>query len=258
MIQLQNLSCGYGKKVILSNISLSIEKGQLSCLLGKNGAGKTTLFKTVLGLLPLISGQILIEGKALSSYSQIELAKTISYVPQAYGTPFPFSVLDVVLMGQYAHSEGIFNTPGKKNLKIALDCIQMLGIEKLIHKNFSKISGGEKQMVLIARAMAQQPKFIAMDEPSSNLDMGNQIKVMKTVQLLKEQGYGVIMNTHSPEQAMNYADQVILLKDGKLRLAGKPDVVMNSKNVSEIYNTSLELAMAQTESGIFRRVCLSV
>lgn len=172
MIKLKNLSCGYGTKVILSKITLEIKEGELTCILGKKGTGKTTFFKTILGLLPALSGDILYNNQKLNQYTSKDMARLISYVPQAHGTPFPFSVMDVVLMGQYVHTLGLLGKPHKQNIEQAIKCIQILGIEKLMHKNFSKISGGEKQMVLIARAMAQQPKFIAMDEPTANLDMG--------------------------------------------------------------------------------------
>ena len=172
MIHLQDIQCGYGKKVILSDVNLTIEEGKLTCLLGKNGVGKTTLFKTILGLLTPLSGTVSFNNLPLNRYSQRTLAKVISYVPQAHGTPFPFTVLDVVMMGQHVHTKGFFSIPGKKNRDIAMECIKTLGIKALTNKYFSKLSGGEKQMVLIARAMAQQPQYIAMDEPTSNLDLG--------------------------------------------------------------------------------------
>jgi len=257
MIELKNISCGYGKKLVLSGVNLTIEKGKITCLLGKNGAGKTTLFKIIMGMLPPIEGAVFLDKKPVGNYSPKELARFVSYVPQAHGTPFPFTVPEVVLMGQYACSNGFFRLPGKQNREVAMACIRMLGIERLKDKYFSMLSGGEKQLVLIARAMAQQPLFIAMDEPTSNLDLGNQVRVMKITEMLKEQGYGIIMNTHSPEQALNYADQVILLKDGKIRETGNPAQIMDSKLISEIYSTCIELVSARTESGMIRKVCIA-
>lgn len=258
MIELKNMNCGYGKKQVLSSVNLKIEEGKITCLLGQNGAGKTTLFKTIMGMLPPLSGTILLNKKPLSYYTQKEMARFISYVPQAHSTPFPFTVFEVILMGQYAYSAGVLRLPQKKNRKIATDCIRMLGIERLKDKHFSTLSGGEKQLVLIARAMAQQPVFIAMDEPTSNLDMGNEVRVMKITEMLKKQGYGIIMNTHAPEQALNFADHVILLKDGKVRKAGKPSQVLDSNMISEIYNTSIELVAAQTRNGDVRQMCITL
>lgn len=258
MITLNNICCGYGHKEVLRNVSFTLKEAKFTCLLGKNGVGKTTLFKTILGLLPIKGGEILYNGLPSSNFTAKEFAQFISYVPQAHGTPFPFSVLDVVLMGQYAHSKSMFEKPKTKHVEIAKECIQTLGIEKLTQKNFSKISGGEKQMVLIARAMAQQPKFIAMDEPTSNLDMGNQVRVMQLTQLLTENGYGVIMNTHSPQQVMEYADEVVLLNEGTVSHKGKPEEVLNAHTVSDLYNTPMEIVEAHTSLGNKRKVLLTV
>lgn len=258
MIELKNLCCGYGNKPILSDINLTINTGELTCILGQNGTGKTTFFKTILGLLPSLEGEILYHGKSLNKYSSKNVARLISYVPQAHGTPFPFSVLDVVLMGQYVHTIGVLGKPQKENIERAIECIKTLAIEKLMHKSFSKISGGEKQMVLIARAMAQEPSFIAMDEPTANLDMGNSIKVMKVAQLLKEKGYGVIMNTHLPEQALQFADKVIMLKQGKVSSIGAPHQVLHSDSLSELYNTPIELIETFTSEGESRKLLLTL
>ena len=258
MIELKKLSCGYGHKVVLSDINLTIKEGELTCILGKNGTGKTTFFKTILGLLPSLGGEVLFHGQSLSRYSNKEVARLISYVPQAHGSPFPFSVLDVVLMGQYIHTSGLLGKPQKENIMCAIECIEALGIEKLMHKKFSKISGGEKQMTLIARAMAQQPRFIAMDEPTANLDMGNSIKVMKVAQLLKNKGYGVIMNTHLPEQALQFADKVILLKQGQVSNIGAPHQVLHSDSLSDLYNTPIELIETLTSKGESRQLLVTL
>lgn len=257
MLKLENIDCGYGKKRILQNVNLSINSGEITCILGENGAGKSTLFKTILGLLPPLKGSVSFNDVLLNTCTQKDVAKIISYVPQAHGAPFNFTVFNIVLMGQYVHTRGLFSIPTKKNKQAAKDAIQLLGIGSLSNKIFSKLSGGEKQMVLIARAIAQQPRFIAMDEPTSNLDMKNQAKVMEIVDLLKQKGFGIIMNTHVPEQAFNYADQIILLKDGKVRKAGTPQEIMNSELISEIYNTKLELADVFMKNGENRKVCIA-
>lgn len=258
MIELNNLICGYGAMRVLSNIDLSIKRGELTCIIGKNGVGKTTLFKSILGLLPVIDGEIKINGKQINSYSTRELAQQISYVPQAHNTPFPLSVFDVVLMGQFAHQQGLFSKISRQNKMVAMESLTILGIEKLRDKNFSKLSGGQKQLVLIARAMAQQPSFIVMDEPTANLDLGNQVKVLNTAVMLKQRGYGVIMNTHSPEQALQYADTLIMLQDGGVAKSGSPDEVIKSEVVSQLYNTPIELVEAFTSTGESRKVLLTI
>jgi iron complex transport system ATP-binding protein len=258
MIQTNNLVCGYGKKIILSDVNLQITPGEITSLLGKNGAGKTTLFKTILGLLPPLSGEVIIEGKELNKYAPHQLAKCISYVPQAHGTPFPFTVFDVVLMGQYSNARGFLKLPNHKSREIALKSMEMLDIIYLKDKFFSALSGGEKQMVLIARAIAQQPGFIAMDEPTSNLDLGNQMKVLKMVTMLKDEGYGIVMNTHCPEQALNYSDQVILLQNQQVTRQGKPGEILTSKTISRLYGTEIELTSASTSRGLHRKICMAI
>ena len=258
MIRLHKIRCGYGKHVVLNDVSVSIEKAKLTCILGKNGVGKTTLFKTILGLLPALNGRILYDGKEREFFSGRDFAKYISYVPQAHGTPFPFTVLDVVLMGQYVHAVGIFGKPAKANVDIALWCIQKLGIENLTNRYFSKISGGEKQMVLIARAMAQQPQYIAMDEPTASLDMGNQARVMQLAGMLVHNGYGVIMNTHSPQQALQYADSVLMLRNGTVAEKGSPEEVLDSGTISQLYGTPLDIIETCTSTGDKRKILIAL
>jgi len=256
MISLNNVSCGYGQKKILNDINLTFNKAQVTCLLGRNGVGKTTLFKTILGLIPALSGKIMYGDKERHQLSPKDAAKFISYVPQAHGTPFPFSVFDVVLMGQYVHSENMFGKPSKQNQEIAMQNLEVLGIKHLKDKRYAKISGGEKQMALIARALAQQPSFIAMDEPTANLDMGNQFTVLQVAQMLKNKGYGIIINTHSPEHALNYADEVVLLNNGRMLANGKPEIIIQSTNISALYNSNIEIAKAYSTNGTCRTVCI--
>jgi iron complex transport system ATP-binding protein len=258
MIQLENLTCGYGSKVVLKDVNFQISEGRMTCLLGKNGTGKTTLFKTILGILAPLRGKVFIDGRPLKSYPPKVLSQLISYVPQAHGTPFPFTVFEVVLMGQFSATEGFWHLPGRKHKAVALRVLQQLHIAKLRNRQFSTLSGGEQQLVLIARALAQQPRYIAMDEPTSNLDLGNQLQVMKMASWLRDEGYGVLMNTHNPEQALNYADQVILLRNGKVRKTGNPRQVLNSQMISEIYSADIELVEACTASGLRRRVCVAL
>ncbi len=258
MIVLDKVSCGYHKKQVLTDVSVTIEESKLTCLLGKNGVGKTTLFKTILGLLPVQQGKVFYDEKEKKELSVKNFAKLISYVPQAHGTPFPYKVIDVVLMGQFVHSPGSMGRPAQKNVEVANWCIETLGIGSLAKRNFSTLSGGEKQMVLIARAMAQQTKYIAMDEPTANLDLGNQNRVMEIAHRLKDKGYGVIMNIHSPQQALQYADSVILLKDGKLSASGSPYDVLRTETISDLYNAPLEIVETYTSKGEKRKVLINL
>lgn len=258
MLILENINCSYGNKTILSDVCLTIRQKQLTCLLGKNDVGKTTLFKTMLGLLSVQKGKIHFNGKNIQTFTHKETARLISYAPRAHAIPFPFKVIDVVLMEQFVHSDGLFSRPQKQNVNIAMHSLEILGIGNLANKCFSKISGGQKQMVLIARALAQQPKFIAMDEPTANLDIGNSIRVMKIAQELKNQVFGVIMNTHAPEQALQFADDVVLLDKGGVIKTGTPDAILNPRIISELFNTPVEIVEAITSKGKKREILLTV
>lgn len=167
--EVRNASCGYGGAAILNDITLSVESGHILCLLGPNGVGKTTLFKSMLGFLKLLGGEILIDGENTSGWQARRLAQTVGYVPQVHTPPFPFTVLDVVAMGRIAHL-GLFGTPGARDMQIAEENLEHLGISYLRDKIYTEISGGERQMVLIARALAQDPKILVMDEPKAVQD----------------------------------------------------------------------------------------
>lgn len=258
MITLKNIDCGYGKTRVLHQVSLQIKAGEITCLLGENGVGKTTLFKTILGLLPVLRGEIFYDSQSYTGFSEQDYARFISYVPQAHSTPFPCRVMDVVLMGQFIHTRGYVKRPGPRNRAVAKRSIELLGIGNLAKRNFSELSGGEKQMVLIARAVAQQPRFIAMDEPTSNLDLGNQSRVMQLAARLRNEGYGVLMNTHSPQQVLQHADHAVLLQNGRVKTCGVPAVVLNSSTISSLYATPLEVVDAVAHNGQTHKVLLTL
>ncbi|GAA0526719.1 iron complex transport system ATP-binding protein [Rhizomicrobium palustre] len=240
-LELRNLVCGYGAKSITEPISLSVSSGEALYLLGPNGSGKTTLFKTILGLLQKKSGGIFIDGEDVSHWPQRRLARALAYVPQAHTPPFPFSVREVVLTARTAHL-GFFGTPSRADEKIADHAIETLGLSYLAHARYTEISGGERQLVLIARAVAQESQFLVLDEPTSNLDFGNQVKVLKKVRELTQRGLGLLITTHLPDQAFLCASRVALLRQGKLMALGKPQEVLTEALLCETYSTSLKLA----------------
>ncbi|MDQ7094559.1 ABC transporter ATP-binding protein [Desulfosporosinus sp. PR] len=238
--ELKDIKCGYGGKTVLQDISFAVEAGEVLCVLGPNGTGKTTLFKTILGLLKPLAGEILIDGNNSLHWSRTKMAQVIGYIPQAQNTSFPFSVMDMILMGRTAHL-GNFASPTKKDRKIAEQVIATLDISLLKQRIFTELSGGEKQLVLIARALAQEPKMLVMDEPTSALDFGNQLKVLGQVKELARQGLAIIMASHVPDHAFFYATKVMLLNQGGLFGLGKANEVITEKGLRELYGVNVKI-----------------
>ncbi|SKC46720.1 ABC transporter ATP-binding protein [Maledivibacter halophilus] len=239
-IELKNVTCGYGKNTIIKDISMEIKSGEALCILGPNGVGKTTLFKTILGFLKLQKGEILIDGRSIYDYKTKELAKIMGYVPQAHNPPFPFKVIDIVLMGRISYM-GAFSSPRKKDMDIALRAMETLDILYLKDRIYTEISGGEKQLTLIARALAQEAKMLIMDEPTSNLDFGHQIRVLNHINDLIKSGIGVIMTSHFPNHVFLCATKVSMIKDGKLFKIGTPKQVITKESLKDIYGIDTEV-----------------
>ncbi|EKT52972.1 ABC transporter ATP-binding protein [Providencia burhodogranariea] len=235
LITLENVAIGYHHKAIINHISFTLEKGAMTCLLGANGCGKTTLMKTLLGLIPAINGDILLQKKSIKAYKPVDIAKVIAYVPQAHDTPFTFTVIDMVMMGLTPHIS-LFSVPGAKERTLSLQQLEKLGIEHLESRLYSTLSGGEKQLVLIARALIQNPLILIMDEPAASLDFGNQIRLLKQVEQLKEHGITVLMSTHHPQHAAAIADNVILLDRRQGARQGTAQSMLTLTNLAELYS----------------------
>lgn len=221
---------------VLKNISFAAENGSLTAVLGPNGVGKTTLFRCILGLLPKYTGDILADGVSTRTISAKELAHLIAYIPQIHAMIFAFSVEDIVLMGT-AHRVRSFSAPKEEERKAARKAMEQLNISHLATRNFSKLSGGEQQLVLIARALAQGTRTILMDEPTASLDYGNQMMVLEQVRKLADEGYTVVLSTHHPQQALTYADLALALKDGSVYACGRPEEVLDAKLIEALYGT---------------------
>ncbi|MEL1136023.1 ABC transporter ATP-binding protein [Desulfitobacterium sp. THU1] len=256
-LEIRNLSFGYNQRLTFENVSFTVEKGEVVCLLGANGAGKTTLFKTVLGLYQARQGQVIINGKDVSHSSRRELAKVMGYVPQNHIPPFPYSVMDVVLMGRTAHINN-YAVPSDRDLELAQEVMRNVNISYLEDKNYTEISGGERQLVLIARALAQQPQILVMDEPASSLDYGNQIRLLSHVKRLAKQGLSIIMSTHSPEHALYCDAKVIMLKDGHILCSGAAEEVITEGNLHKIYGIDVEITNATVKNGEQKKICIPV
>lgn len=239
-ISARGLSIGYGSRTVASGIDFNVAEGEVHCLLGANGSGKTTLFKTLIGLLSALDGEITVDGSNLRSLSARELARHIAYVPQQHAPPFPFQVRDVVMMGRQA-SMGLFSAPGRADRERVRQVLELIGISDLAEADYSRISGGQRQMVLIARALAQDTRLLVFDEPTASLDYGNQVKVLGEVARLARGGYGVVLSTHNPDHAFAIADRVTLLHDGRISASGAPADVMTAERLSALYGVGISV-----------------
>ena len=239
MIELKNLVFGYSKeRQVLNDVSIEFHSDIITSVLGPNGSGKTTMLKTMLGLIRPLSGKVIIDGKDLNSISLKERAKLMAYVPQKHNAVFDYRVIDVVAMGRVSYS-GIFSNTSKNDLAIAMESMEKMGIGHLAEKAYTQISGGEQQMALIARALAQQAKILILDEPVTGLDYGNQIKLLKTLKKLSEEGITCIKTTHYPEHALWTSGRAVFMRGGQVLEHGTTDDVVTSKNLKAIYDTDI-------------------
>ncbi len=245
-ITVQNLSFAYGEKPVLRNVSFALGSGRLLAVLGSNGAGKTTLFRCILGLQRHYGGTILLDGVDASALGARELAQTAAYIPQTQSGGMGYTVLDMALMGA-ASGLPVLRTPGQKERERAMGALARLGVERLAYKGYDSISGGERQLVLIARALAQRAKILLMDEPTASLDYGNQSLVLSAVRALARQGCTVALSTHNPQHALWYADAVLALSGGKTAAFGSPAETVTPALMKELYG--VEAALVQTEYG---------
>lgn len=254
-LETKRLDFGYRDKRVGSGVSLWLEAGEVLCLLGPNGSGKTTLFKTLLGLLPAQGGAVLVDDVDLRSRAREEVARLVSYVPQAHAAFFPFTVEEVVLMGRTAHL-GVFSSPSRRDREVALAAIARMQIGHLADSVYTRISGGERQLTLIARALAQDARIIVMDEPTANLDFGNQVRVLQHIQALAHSGIGVLLSTHDPDHAFICAHRVAMLHDGHLARLGEPGATITPESLREIYGVEVAVVRVPVGDGAERRVCI--
>ncbi len=251
-LEIRDLHFSYGEREVLKGLNFSAEYGELLSVLGPNGVGKSTLFRCILSLLKPDSGQCLIDGKSTAGFSAKELAAHIAYIPQSHYPTFNYSVMDMVLMGTTAQVNAM-SVPGKRQVSLAKEALERLGIGELANRGYTNISGGERQLVLIARAIAQQAKILIMDEPSANLDYGNRTRVMRTVKNLAAEGYAIIQSTHDPDQAFLYSHKVLAIHDGKVLAWGKPEDTINSSLISTLYGVDVEVCSLKEDKV---RVCV--
>ena len=229
-----------GKDKIFEDINFTLEDKDVLCILGPNGTGKSTLIKCINGLLKLNKGNILFQNNDIKTMSKVELAKIMGYVPQTHRSTFAFSVSDVVLLGRAPHL-GLTDSPGEKDIKIARKSMEDLGILHLEDKPYTEISGGERQLVILARVLTQQPQMLLLDEPTSHLDFGNQIRTLNIIKKISKSGLSVIMTSHYPDHAFISSNKVAILNNGSLMAIGDPEEVITEENMSKTYGIDVKV-----------------
>lgn len=245
-LSVENISFSYGGDDVLRAVSFTAERGELLSVLGPNGVGKTTLFRCILGVLTPKSGRITVAGEDILSLSPRRRAQRLAYIPQIHPPTFGYSVLDTVLLG-VARQLGAFQQPKAAQIRAADAALSQVGAAHLRERSFAHLSGGEQQLVLIARALAQQAEVLVMDEPTSSLDYGNQLRILSLVRRLTAEGYCVIMSTHDPQHALTYAHRVLALHGGTVAALGTPEAVLTPAMIGRLYGVKADIL--STDSG---------
>ncbi len=253
-ISVKNLDFAYGSHEVLHDLTFDIPDGTLVNVLGPNGVGKSTLFRCILGLNGNYKGTIEVNGKDVKQLSIRERAKEVSYIPQTHASVYDYEVLDVVLMATGADLKMLSN-PGCSQRRRAYEALERVGIEDFAHRMYTHLSGGEQQLVLVARALAQNANTIVMDEPTSALDYGNTMRVLSCVRQLAREGLSIVQSTHNPDHAFLYSDKTLVIKEGRVDAYGSPYDVITSELISDLYSIDVEV---NSLYGDKVRVCVPV
>lgn len=253
IIEVKDISFSYDNrnKNVFENISFSIKQGDVLCILGPNGTGKTTLLKCLNGLQEINNGEILLNGKNLNSLSFSEISKLVGYIPQGHISTFPFSVIDVVLMGRSPYIN-LIDSPTENDFKIAEKSLKNLGILHMKDRAYTNLSGGEKQLVFLARVLAQEPGLLILDEPTSHLDFGNQIRLLEIIENLSKKGLTIIMSSHFPDHSFLGSNKVAIMKNKNFIALGNPCSVITKDNLKKAYDIDIELIEVSNK----RKVCV--
>lgn len=239
IISAKDIHFRYAKKEILKGVNLELFTGEVISLLGANGCGKSTLLKILLGLLKA-QGEVKLFDKNIEHYSHKELSQKIAYIPQYHSVPFNYSVIDMVMMARVSKS-GFFSLPSKQDREISLTALEKIGIGELANRNFGELSGGQKQLVLLARAIAQGVDIFMMDEPVTGLDYGNQLRLLELIDELSGNGYTFLKTTHYPDHALLVSSRVIVMNGGAITADGTPSDVINSQSIKELYGIEADI-----------------
>lgn len=257
LLEIENLSGGYGGPDIVKGVSCGADEGEVLCLVGPNGCGKTTLFRLMLGFLTVTGGTIRVDGEDIHTLSPGEMAKRVAYIPQYHTPVFSYTALDIVIMGRASHFSAL-ETPKKADRDAAFAALEKMNAVHLANQKYTSLSGGQRQMILIARTICQSAKIFIMDEPAANLDYANQQLLLETVGDLAKNGYCVVMSTHSPEHPASVGHKVLLMKEGRVAAFGTPAEVITPELLEQVYGIEMDVVTVPDRYGVRRTICLPV
>ena len=250
MLAIAGLEYGFSSRKVGEGVTFTLAPGETLAVLGGNGAGKTTLFRTLLGLLPARSGRVDVDGVPVAALTAAQRAASLAYVPQQHSPAYAFSVTDAVLMGRASHL-GAFARPGRRDRIAVADALATLGISSLATRPVTEISGGERQLVMIARALAQAAPILVLDEPTASLDFGNRARVLAEIDRLRASGLTIVFSTHEPDHALAHADRALLLSQGRPLALDAVERALTAENVAALYRVPVRRIDVGSERKVF-------
>lgn len=239
VLELRDLSCGYGKTKVLEGVNFSLQRGELLGLIGPNGSGKTTLLRTIRGYLPPLQGEVLLDGEDVTSITPRDLSRKVAVVTQAPGGLPPFTVEEYVLLGRIPHWGRFKFVEDRADRMAAERAMALAGVLPLRRREIRELSGGELQLVFLARALAQEPQLLLLDEPTAHLDIGHQMQIMDLLLELKDKGLTLLLALHDLNIASLYCERLALLHRGRLHLIGSPREVLREEVIEEVYGAKV-------------------
>lgn len=250
-IQTKDIAFSYSNDIaaaVFRNVSFTVQPGDVFCLLGPNGIGKSTLLKCLSGVLHIQQGQVLLDGTDLTEFKLNDVAKKIGYVPQNLTSAFPYRVKDIVIMGRAPHLS-ILASPSRADMEIAHKAMETVGVSHLADRPCNSISGGEWQLTLVARSLVQEPQILLLDEPTSHLDMGNQMKILQAIKDLAYNGMTIVMASHFPDHAFLVSNVVAILNDGQIVQSGMPEEVITEESMKMTYGVDVRIVSVEDQGG---------
>jgi iron complex transport system ATP-binding protein len=255
MLDVKNAEFSYDeKRNVFEGINFSIQKSDILCILGPNGSGKTTLLKCLTNILQLTNGEVTINSRDVQSLSRKELSKKIGYLPQTHAALFPFSVLEVAVMGRAPHLK-LTSSPTEAEYDTAKANLEMLGISDLANRPYTKISGGQRQLALLAMVLTQEPEILLLDEPTAHLDFGNQVRILELIEKLSTKGPAVIFTSHFPDHALQMSCKVALMNNKQFINVGDSETVVTAENLKEIYGVDVSVVYVESVNS---KVCVPI